>query len=258
MADGLPSPEMTKMRISGNILITGANRGIGLALTKALADRPEVDRIYATCRNPETSKELLTIERLCPKIKILKCDVQNDLNLQLTVNQLECDIPNEGLDMLINNAGAFEPIGSSFDTPNRSCYWRHFDVNAVSAVVITKLFTPFLRKCHRDHPIVLNLTALAGSSSITQTSSIRSEDNIVYGMSKAALNHFTAAYASMVQNCGIVTFGISPPWTATRLGGPSATSTPTEAADAILRTVEGLTAADTGCCFDSQGNKLPF
>ena len=104
---------------------------------------------------------------------------------------------------------------------------------------------------------VVNISSSVGSTSIIRSQSILSTGNIVYGMSKAALNNFTTSLASMEKKNRILTVSVAPSWTRTKIGGPSAPLSPDQSATAVISVISNLTFKDTGKFFDHTGNDLP-
>uniref|UniRef100_A0A914PAU2 Uncharacterized protein n=1 Tax=Panagrolaimus davidi TaxID=227884 RepID=A0A914PAU2_9BILA len=100
------------MIVKGNILVTGANRGIGFSFVKHLCLLNTVERVFAGCRSPENATDLIKLQKTNSKIKIIKLDIQNDLCIQLAAEQISYEIgENEGINCLINNAGVLEMVG---------------------------------------------------------------------------------------------------------------------------------------------------
>ncbi|KAE9550282.1 hypothetical protein FO519_006520 [Halicephalobus sp. NKZ332] len=219
------------MFIFGNILVTGASRGLGLALVKTLADMDQVERVYAGCRRIEEAPDLVRLSKLHHKIKVVKLDVQNDLSIQLAVKEIEFEIHDEGLHLLVNNAGILE-----------------------------MLMLPLLRTAAGKKKVagVVNISSSVGSTSTIRSQNVLSTGNIVYGMSKAALNNFTTSLASIEKKNRIIAVSIAPSWTKTKIGGHSAPSSPNETATAILSVVSNLTFKDSGKFFDDTGIDLPY
>lgn len=81
------------------VLITGASRGIGLALVKEYLFRNY--HVVATCRNPDKASELTALQKSGGDLRVLACDVANDESVGSCFHSLT-DI---NVDLLINNAG---------------------------------------------------------------------------------------------------------------------------------------------------------
>jgi NAD(P)-dependent dehydrogenase (short-subunit alcohol dehydrogenase family) len=81
------------------VLITGANRGIGLELARQYAARDW--RVIATARRPEAADDLRTIRRAHPQLEIVQLDVTDHARIDALATELQ----DRAIDILINNAG---------------------------------------------------------------------------------------------------------------------------------------------------------
>jgi NAD(P)-dependent dehydrogenase (short-subunit alcohol dehydrogenase family) len=124
------------------VLVTGANRGIGLALVEE-ALRRGAKRVYATTRQPLTHSD----ERVTPLI----LDVTNVSQIQEAVEKVE------SLDILINNAG----VDLSGDVSDRAILERHLAVNLFGTHGVTHAFLPLLTRSQGAIVNVLSLAAVA-------------------------------------------------------------------------------------------------
>ncbi|KAH7698804.1 Protein C30G12.2, partial [Aphelenchoides avenae] len=174
--------------VGANVLLTGANRGIGLGLVHVLVKAPGVKRIFAGCRKPEQAKELKQLQKSSPALEIIQLDVSDDASIKKAFEHVSQAVGNEGLNLLINNSGILESSGTAIDNADRATYLRHFDVNAVSVAVVTSIFLPLLRKAaSAGGPArIANISSTLGSVQLTENCLPlpSGERNVVYGMSK--------------------------------------------------------------------------
>ena len=87
-------------------LITGANRGFGLALARQLISLPasEVAKVFATARGD--APELVELaKKSSDRVVIVNLDVTNEASIKQAAAEVEADLSGKGLDVLINNAG---------------------------------------------------------------------------------------------------------------------------------------------------------
>lgn len=122
------------------VLITGANRGIGLALVNE-ALRRGAKRVYAGTRTG--------LQHADPRVAPLTLDVTNDLQISRAVKEVKT------LDVLINNAG----IAIYDDLGNSDIIEKHFAVNLFGMLKVTRAFLPLLG--HSKGAIVNNLSLVA-------------------------------------------------------------------------------------------------
>ncbi|KAI1700068.1 short chain dehydrogenase domain-containing protein [Ditylenchus destructor] len=262
---------MTKF---GNVFITGANRGIGLGLVKEFAKQSDVQNIFAGCRDPNKAKELSDLQAAHPSIKIIQIDVQNDSTIKSAVTEVERILgPNSGLNVLINNAAILEKnSGQKLAEPDRKVWLQHFDVNTVSVAIVTAAFLPLLRKASAgDSPSkVVNISSTLGSTklfpsfpklfglpdNIRGTKALAQHENIVYGMSKAALNHYTRALAC--DEPTLIAIAVCPGWVRTDMGGSDAMISVEDSTSALLNLIASLSQDQSGGYFSNQGNQQTF
>uniref|UniRef100_A0A914DJQ1 NAD(P)-binding protein n=1 Tax=Acrobeloides nanus TaxID=290746 RepID=A0A914DJQ1_9BILA len=251
-------------KFGANILITGANRGIGLAFVRYLAKENEVKRIFAGARNPQNAQDLQELEKLYPgKISSVQLDVQNDSSIESAYNHVKNVLKDEGLNLLINNAGILEWTGSSYENADRATFLRTFDVNTVSSVVVTKAFLPLLSKAvqKKERSVIVNISS--GLASIKTTAGPYNrgggiEPNVVYGMSKAAMNYFNRAFGVVEAKNGIISVAVAPGWIQTDMGGSNASLTVDESIPEILKTVGNLKIEDSGRFVDRFGQDVEY
>ena len=134
-----------------DVLITGANRGVGLEIARQMSQRG--DRVVATARNPDAADELRSLD-----VRVEPLDVTNADQ----VGGLAAALEPGALDVLVNNAGVGvrgRPLGDlDFDK-----MLRFFDTNAVGAMRVTEALLPHLRRGKARK--VMHLTSRMGSIS---------------------------------------------------------------------------------------------
>lgn len=215
--------------MSERIVITGANRGIGLALCQELLKHGH--RVHAGTRNPAASDRLGRLESQWPvTLTVLPLDINDTESVVAAAARV--DTEQDGLDILVNNAAVFPEEGDeSIEDIRLEWFDEAFHTNVTGTVRVIKAFLPALRKSER--PRIANISSGAGS--------IASHDNhrmMCYGASKAALNHVTRSLAADLDP--IIVTAISPGWVRTDMGGPNANLSPEESAQALARTILNL------------------
>src|SRR5271154_3910290 len=125
-----PRQEWT-MKVAGSIaLVTGANRGLGLAFAKALVERGAT-KVYAAARNPKA----VNLKGVTP----LKLDVTNDADAVAAASAAG------DVNLLINNAGIARP-GGFFSDGAIEAAREQFEVNFVGPLRMARAFAPVLAK----------------------------------------------------------------------------------------------------------------
>lgn len=222
------------------VLITGANRGIGLSLAKIYVERG--NEVIAVCR--ESSDE---IEDLADLV-ISGIDLSDDAAMDSVIQVLElAQGPDFKLDLLINNAGLFQ--NESIDSMELDQIRNQFEINGLAPLKVTHALLPFLKNGSK----VINITSRMGSI----------EDNTSgayygYRASKAALNAFTKSLAIDLKPKGIAVAVVHPGFVQTRMVAFNGDMTPDEAATGIVARAKELNLENTGGFWHSNGLPLPW
>lgn len=237
------------------VVVTGANRGLGLEFVRQLAARGH--DIVAGVRQPKTADALNKLaSKSAGRITVVRLDVGDPEDVAAAA--LHIGERFEAVDLLINNAG----IWTAPDEPDRASSGPLADlrpdavlevlrINAVAPILMTQALAPCLAAA--DQAVVVNLSS--GLGSIRGTTN---RGNIAYAMSKAALNMVTGQLAAELAGQGTIVVSMSPGWVATDMGGPSAPLDPPESVKGILNVVNALTPAQSGIFLDHAGAVLPW
>jgi len=229
------------------VLITGANRGLGLAFTRESLGRGR--RVFATCRRPDEADDLHALAAEHPdRLTILRLDVTDEETLDASAEAVQ---DQEGaLDLLINNAGV-SPSGERLGNLDAQTMLHTFHVNSVGPMLVAQRYLNLLHA--GENAKILNISSTLGS--LAQKSS---GGRYSYCSSKAALNMLTRALAFDLDADGIVVVAIHPDWVRTDMGGSGAPLAPEESARGVLDVADGLTQADTASFYTYQGRELPW
>ena len=229
------------------ILITGANRGLGLELTRLCAARG--DRIFAGCRSPELDPALKDLSARYPRqIYILPLAITDEASLDQCVQQVRSEV--DALDVLINNA-AINAEGETLRTFDAQKAAQQWTVNAMGQVLVAQRFLDLLRA--GTDPKIINITSEAGS-----ISTMNHFRGYYYFGSKAAMNMFSRSMAWDPDTAGIITVALHPGWVRTDMGGSNADLSVTESAEGILEVIANLTPEDNGKFYTWDGKEYPW
>ncbi|MFC1701834.1 SDR family oxidoreductase [Pseudomonadota bacterium] len=216
------------------ILITGANRGIGLELCRQLLARG--DEVIAVCRR--VSDELMALN-----LRVIEgVDVSSDESIRGLQNESGL----EGLDWLINNAGILSV--ENLDNLDFAAMERQFRVNALGPLRVTAALLPKLG---------------AGAKIGIITSRMGSvEDNTSggyygYRMSKAAVNMAGMNLARDLRQSGIAVVLLHPGMVATEMTGGRGIS-PQQSVSGLIQRMDALNMAQTGSFRHAEGEQLPW
>jgi len=228
------------------IFITGANRGIGLALTAELLKGGH--HVFATARHPAKAAKLTAL-RAAHKasLDILGLDVTSDKSVAAAAAAVTT-----GIDLLVNNAAVFPEDGDESIFEMKLEYFREaFETNVLGVIRVTRDFVPLLEK--GTNPRIVNISSGAGSVTAK-------DDNryYAYAASKAALNMVTRALAAEFRPRGICVVAMTPGWVKTEMGGPNAPLEPVDSARAIARTITTLTMDKTSLFIERTGGEVKY
>ena len=235
------------------VFITGANRGLGLELTRQYLERG--DHVFAASRTPADATELQQLQQqYADRLVLLPLDVTNAGSIASAAQTVSATT--NSLDLLINNAGVYPHAGSG-DAHQRLGQLTHDDaietmqVNAIGPLLVSQALLPLLRAGHKGRIISIS----SGQGSLTWKAS---GDPYHYSASKAALNMYMRSLAAEVGHMGLISVIVDPGWMRTDMGGDHATQEPTESARGIIRLVEQLHAEENGSFVTWQGQPVPW
>jgi NAD(P)-dependent dehydrogenase (short-subunit alcohol dehydrogenase family) len=177
-------------RVEGSVaLVTGANRGIGRAITEALLARG-AEKVYATARDPKTLAVLQ--EHYGSRVVALRLDV-TDADQVAEVAREATDV-----DVLINNAGAFEPTELT-DEAIVDVARREMEVNYFGAL---RMLQGFGNTLVRRGGVIVYVGSAAGLTNVPLQPT--------YSASKAAQHSLTQASRALLAGRGVTVHGVYP------------------------------------------------
>lgn len=227
------------------ILITGANRGLGLEFCKQYLKKQY--QVYACCRQIDTANDLITLQSNYPELLSI---IPLDVTSQNSIDELKNHINNRPIDILINNAGIY--------TENEHDY--HHDANTWQKFFMVNSIAPYfiilslLENCQKStQKKIININS--GLGSITE---ISDGTNIPYRASKAAQNAITKSLAAENISHKMIIVAMSPGWVRTDMGGASAPLSPEESVSAMINRIEKLTPNDNGKFYSYNGKEIPW
>ncbi len=219
------------------VLITGANRGIGLEFARQYA--ADGWEVVATVRVPEQADELNALG-----VRVEQLDLRDLDSVTAFAGRVQAP-----LDLLLANAGAWKPETSQTAEDGR--LWAEMMVvNCIAPCLLARALRPAIRAPGGK--------VVALSSGMGSIADATSPGHIPYRTSKAALNMAIRALSVELRPDGIITAALDPGWVKTRMGGPDAPLQPEDSVAAMRSAIAGLGANDSGGYFGRHGERLPW
>lgn len=236
----------------GTVLITGANRGLGLEFARQYAERGWT--VIATARDAE-APELVDLARRFPDVSIARLDVR-DVS---AIRELAAAHQGRPIDVLINNAGVLGEVGAqSLGSLDYDEFGQVMAVNAFAPLAMAEAFREHVAAS--DQKKIVSITSRSGVISLPG-----SRGPYFYRASKVAMNMVMRVLAEELRAQGVIVALVSPPPTDTdmlrQLIGPEAASrqaNPAQVVSRLIGVIDGLTleSAATPIYFD--GTAMPW
>ncbi|XP_032406882.1 C-factor [Xiphophorus hellerii] len=250
----------------GSVLITGANRGLGLQMVESLASGGfSPGKIIATTRNLTGAQKLQELAQKYANVHIVTLDAVNQESIEKCAEEVGQLVKEEGLNCLINNAGI--KVVADFHSVTAEKMMESFHTNAVAPLMITKAFLPLLKRAASrgasrtmgiQRAAVINMSSLLGSVELNWGENSNNFKWYPYRTSKSALNMVSRCMALDLEPDGILCMMIHPGWVRTDMGGSEAPLSPEESIASVLTVIGGLTEKDHGSFLDFTGEQLPW
>lgn len=223
--------------MANTYLVTGANRGLGLELTRQLAARG--DTVLAAARR--VSDELARLP-----VRVLTLDVGDPRSIAALAGQVG-DAP---IDALVNNAGV-SAEGKTLESLTAEDLERAFRVNSTGPALVTAALLKNLRAGAGRK--IMNLSSQLGSIANNAGGS-----SYGYRASKAALNMITVSTANELRAEGFACFAVHPGWVRTDMGGEKAPLSPEQSVRDLIALLDRAGPAENGRFLDHAGRTLPW
>jgi NAD(P)-dependent dehydrogenase (short-subunit alcohol dehydrogenase family) len=229
-----------------SILITGANRGLGLEFTRQGAAAGW--RVFACCRNPGEAESLKAIAADAKeRVSLHRLDVKDFSQIE----SLARDLRDEPIDILLNNAGIYGPQNAHFGQTDYRAWAEVFAVNVMAPMKMAECFIDHVARSERK--VIIGLSSLMGSIGETHQG-----QHYLYRSSKAALNMVVKTLALDLRDRSVTAVVLHPGWVQTDMGGAQAPLKPPESIRGMLKVINGLTIKQTGRFFSHDGSEIPW
>ena len=229
-----------------SVLITGANRGLGLEFTRQYG--AEGWRVFACCRNPGEASELAgTAARHPNDMSIHEMEVTDPVS----VNAVAETLRDEAIDLLISNAGVLGGRNWQLGKTDYDNWGETLGVNVLGAARVLETFSDHVACSERKQ--MATVSSKLGSITLAKATS-----NLAYRTSKAAVNMAVKCVADALEGRGVICVTVSPGWVRTDMGGANADLTAQESVGNMRRLFETLGSEHTGRFLNHDGAELPW
>nr|VFK79037.1 MAG: NAD(P)-dependent dehydrogenase, short-chain alcohol dehydrogenase family [Candidatus Kentron sp. SD] len=229
------------------ILITGANRGIGLELTRQYAS--DGWTVLACCRSPDDAHALQGLAKDPDgAIRVYQLEVTDPTQRRSLVERID----GQPIDILCNNAGVSGDWGiQTFGLCQADPWIEVLHTNVIGPMSMMQDFVENIAASERR--IIANMSSKLGSIADNA-----SGGDYLYRSSKAALNMITISAARDLAARGITVVALHPGWVRTDMGGANALLSVEESVAALRKNLTGITFSDSGRFIDIDGGTIAW
>jgi NAD(P)-dependent dehydrogenase (short-subunit alcohol dehydrogenase family) len=227
------------------VLVTGANRGIGLEFCRQYGSANWT--VIACCREPEQAFELIHLsQKLSIHIEAV------DVSKFEQIDALSKKLTNISIDLLINNAGIYpDSTDSGFGALGYDFWTQAFLVNTMSPVKMAEAFLPQIKRSNKK--LLVNISSLMGSIADNT-----SGGSLFYRTSKAALNAAMKTLSIDLEKQQIGVLTLHPGWVKTDMGGRNALISVNESVLGMRTVIENYASHQSGSFIKFDGTSLPW
>jgi NAD(P)-dependent dehydrogenase (short-subunit alcohol dehydrogenase family) len=230
---------------AATILITGANRGIGLELTQQFA--ADGWTVLACCRNPAGAGELQQLCERYPAIEILALDVTDYAQMQSLAAQLH----DRQIDVLLSNAGIYGPRGANFGDVDAAAWREVFEVNSIAPLMLAQAFVEQVAASRQKLIAVI-------SSKMGSIADNGSGGSYIYRTSKTAVNQVVKCLSNDLAGQGISVISLHPGWVRTDMGGANAEIGTDESSAGLKTILQSAGIEQSGQFLEYNGDSIPW
>jgi NAD(P)-dependent dehydrogenase (short-subunit alcohol dehydrogenase family) len=231
------------MGSENTLLITGANRGIGLEYVRQYAE--EGWHVIACCRSPDDAHALQQLAKNHTYVKVCALDVANFDQIEALGRKL-IDLP---IQLLINNAGIY-PEGT-FRSIDYGDWMEAFKVNTMSTLKLPEVFIPQLVKAG-------NAKLVAMTSKMGSIEDNTSGGEYLYRSSKTALNMVMKSLSIDLNKYGVSVAVLHPGWVKTDMGGPNGLIDTQTSVQGLRKVIAFLSLNNSGKFYAYDGKEIPW
>ncbi len=216
---------------SQQVLVTGANRGLGLEFTKQYA--ADGWNVLACCRHPQSAMTLQALATTNNNIKVHALDVADFAQ----IDALALKLKDENIDVLINNAGVYP--SSSFGNTDYNAWADGFKINSMAPLKMAEAFVQHVTRSQLKK--IATITSKMGSIDDNT-----SGESYSYRSSKTAVNMVMKSLSIDLKPYGISVITLHPGWVQTDMGGPNGLINAQTSVTGLRQQIDALNLGNTG------------
>ncbi len=229
-----------------SILVTGANRGLGLEFVRQYA--ADGWRVFACARRPDEAKELREVAAAAGRrVSLHRLEVADHAQIDALARELK----DEAIDILLNNAGVYGPNKMFLGEIDYKSWAEMFAVNTMAPLRMAECFVENVARSGRK--IIASISSTMGS--IARNAEGR---HYLYRSTKAALNMVMKSLSIDLRPRGVIAVALCPGWVQTDMGGSSAPLTPEQSIRGLRRVLAKLALGDSGKFLSYDGSEVPW
>jgi NAD(P)-dependent dehydrogenase (short-subunit alcohol dehydrogenase family) len=227
------------------ILITGANRGIGLELSEQFA--ADGWTVLACCRNPADAEALLALASRYPAIELYALDVTDYAQM----SSLSAQLRDRSIDILLSNAGIYGPRGANFGDVEAAAWREVFEVNSIAPMMLVQAFVDQVAASPQKLVAVI-------SSKMGSIADNGSGGSYIYRSSKTAVNQVVRNISIDLAGRGISVLSLHPGWVQTEMGGANAETSVGDSAAGLKAILQRAGPEQNGQFLEFNGDPIPW
>ncbi|XP_030914292.1 uncharacterized protein LOC102032275 isoform X2 [Geospiza fortis] len=253
-----------------SVLVTGANRGLGLGFVQHFLRMPNPPQwIFAGCRDPkgQRAQDLQNLASKHPNLVIIALEIADPASIKAAAAKVGERLGGSGLNLLINNAGIVKP--KTLEAETLEDMTETYTTNTAGPLLMGQAFLPLLKKAAQGSPgsglscskaAIINMSSYAGS--IEDMYVWEFGQVVSYRCSKAALNMLSKCQSLAYKEHGILCITFHPGWVQTDMGGGGGSYKPPLTVDdsvqGMLKVLSSISEKETGTFLDWEGKVVPW
>ena len=229
-----------------NVLITGANRGLGFGFVKSFLEKNV--KVFCTTRNISKSNELMKYQKKYPK-RLHICEL--DLIDENSSNVLSNFLGDKPIDIFINNAGVIGSSSQYFKEVSSNPWIEVLKINLIAPLIITQSII-------KNIELSIDKKIYFISSKVGSIDDNRGGGMYIYRSSKTALNQVVKSLSIDLKPLGISVISLHPGWVRTDMGGPNALISVDESINGMMSVISNTNIKNSGQFLNYDGSEISW